>query len=92
MQGRFLLYLFQSNFISDSCAELLKLSNEVDLDAMADTFRKLVDDFQDELQPYTEQLTASLTQTYMRIVSEAVEKDSGDENVMDEKVMTGKLR
>lgn len=74
-------------------AELLKLANEVDLDALADTFRKLVDDFAEELVPYTEQLTASLAQSYVRMLAEAVEneKQSSGESSMDEKIMTGEV-
>lgn len=80
-----------SSLTQATLAELLKLSNEVDLDALAETFRKLVDDFQDELVPYTEQLMGSLAQTYLRILTETVENDKRDDatSLLDEKVLTG---
>lgn len=47
-----------------SFAELLKLSNEVDLDALTNTTRALVSEFQDDVAPFAVELTQSLVRFF----------------------------
>ncbi|KAM0788606.1 hypothetical protein ACM66B_001727 [Microbotryomycetes sp. NB124-2] len=72
--------------------ELLKLSNEVDLDALTNTTRSLVSEFQDEVTPFAAELTQSLTESFSRLVRESLEARERDPdydslNFDDEKML-----
>ncbi|KAK4050929.1 Nonsense-mediated mRNA decay protein 5 [Microbotryomycetes sp. JL221] len=54
--------------------ELLKMSNEVDLDALTNTTRSLVGEFQQEVTPFAVELTQSLTESFNRLVQESLEQ------------------
>lgn len=57
--------------------DLLKLSDETDLDILNSSMETMVEYFQDELLPVAAQLTARLCDSYMRLVREAI---AGEEN------------
>ncbi|KAI5474959.1 hypothetical protein MNV49_002143 [Pseudohyphozyma bogoriensis] len=59
--------------------ELLKLANEVDLDALTNTTRSLVQEFQEEVIPFAVELTQSLMESYSRLVHESLEIRKKDE-------------
>ena len=50
--------------------ELLKLSDETDLDVLSGTTSKIVDSFSEELLPFSVQFCTHLRDTYMRLLNE----------------------
>jgi hypothetical protein len=72
--------------------QLLKLANEVDIDALANVMEDFVEVFSAELTPFAVALSDQLKDTYMRIVSEmlANSKDQDDEigDFLDDKSIT----
>lgn len=50
--------------------ELLKLSDETDLDVLMTTQEKIVNHFAEELLPFSVQLTQQMAQSYMRLVQD----------------------
>ncbi|PFH56452.1 hypothetical protein XA68_16482 [Ophiocordyceps unilateralis] len=56
--------------------QLLKLANEVDIDALANVMEDFVEVFAAELTPFAVALCEQLRDTYLRIVRELVEKES----------------
>ncbi|KAJ9155365.1 Importin-beta domain-containing protein [Pleurostoma richardsiae] len=65
--------------------QLLKLANEVDIDALANVMEDFVEVFATELTPFAVALSEQLRDTYMRIVRELLEKNNkaGDEEYND---------
>ncbi|GAB1739217.1 hypothetical protein NU219Hw_g3966t1 [Hortaea werneckii] len=67
--------------------QLLKLANEVDVDALANVMEDFVEVFAAELTPFAVALSEQLRDTYVRIVRELIErnqsKDGGDDNYGD---------
>lgn len=74
--------------------QLLKLANEVDVDALTNVMEEFVEVFAAELTPFAVALTVQLTDTYLRIVRELVERNEqkdGDESYgeyVDDKSIT----
>ncbi|RVD85252.1 uncharacterized protein DFL_003578 [Arthrobotrys flagrans] len=70
--------------------QLLKLTNEVDLDSLANVMEELVESFATQLTPFAVDLTKSLRDTYIRIVSEVLDKTAEDEfnELIDDKSIT----
>ncbi|KAL2218054.1 putative nonsense-mediated mRNA decay protein [Thermoascus aurantiacus ATCC 26904] len=74
--------------------QLLKLANEVDVDALANVMEDFVEVFSTELTPFAVALSEQLRDTYMRIVSELLERNAakGDEegygDFLDDKSIT----
>ncbi|SCV67913.1 BQ2448_5524 [Microbotryum intermedium] len=68
--------------------ELLKLSNEVDLDALTNTTRSIVGEFQVEVMPFAVELTQSLTGSYTRLIHESLEQRAR-QNPDDESLLYG---
>ena len=74
--------------------QLLKLANEVDVDALANVMEDFVEVFAAELTPFAVALTQQLRDTYLRIVRELVERNhqkEGDDNYgeyLDDKSIT----
>lgn len=71
--------------------QLLKLTNEVDLDSLANVMEELVESFATQLTPFAVELTESLRDTYMRIVSEVLDKNAADDEyneIVDDKSIT----
>jgi hypothetical protein len=68
--------------------QLLKLANEVDVDALANVMEEFVEVFATELTPFAVALTIQLKDTYLRIVRELVERsnDKGDADTYGEYV------
>lgn len=62
---------------------LLKLTNEVDVDALANVMEEFVEVFASELTPFAVELTEQLRDTYLRIVGELMEKQSGNSTEED---------
>ena len=61
--------------------QLLKLANEVDVDALANVMEDFVEEFATELTPFAVALSEQLRDTYLRIVRELVERhNSKDED------------
>ncbi|KAK3111642.1 Nonsense-mediated mRNA decay protein 5 [Teratosphaeriaceae sp. CCFEE 6253] len=60
--------------------QLLKLANEVDVDALANVMEDFVEVFAAELTPFAVALTEQLRDTYVRIVRELIERNSSREN------------
>ncbi|RDA94706.1 hypothetical protein CP533_6716 [Ophiocordyceps camponoti-saundersi (nom. inval.)] len=56
--------------------QLLKLANEVDIDALANVMEDFVEVFAAELTPFAVALCEQLRDTYLRIVRELLEKES----------------
>ncbi|KAB8338931.1 hypothetical protein FH972_021871 [Carpinus fangiana] len=83
----------QSN-IPQIMQQLLKLANEVDVDALANVMEDFVEVFAAELTPFAVALTEQLRDTYLRIIREVIEKEGqGDEDedglgVLDDKSVT----
>ena len=50
--------------------ELLKLSDETDLDVLMTTQEKIVNNFAEELLPFSVQLTQQMANSYMRLVQD----------------------
>lgn len=57
--------------------QLLKLTNEVDVDALANVMEEFVEVFSAELTPFAVALSQQLRDTYLRIVKELLERNSG---------------
>ncbi|KAM0754334.1 ARM repeat-containing protein [Meredithblackwellia eburnea MCA 4105] len=53
--------------------ELLKLSNEVDLDALTNTTRTLCSEFAEEVTPFAVELSQSLLASYSRVIRESLD-------------------
>jgi hypothetical protein len=74
--------------------QLLKLANEVDVDALANVMEDFVEVFATELTPFAVALSEQLRDTYVRIVRELIERNSskeGDEgygDFLDDKSIT----
>jgi hypothetical protein len=74
--------------------QLLKLANEVDVDALANVMEDFVEVFAPELTPFAVALSEQLRDTYLRIVRELVSRnqEKGDESeygdFLDEKSIT----
>lgn len=74
--------------------QLLKLANEVDVDALANVMEEFVEVFATELTPFAVALSQQLRDTYLRIVKELLERNSskdGDEpygDFLDDKGIT----
>ena len=74
--------------------QLLKLANEVDVDALANVMEDFVEVFSSELTPFAVALSEQLRDTYMRIVGELLERKTskGDEEIygdfLDDKSIT----
>ncbi|KAJ5542273.1 hypothetical protein N7535_004694 [Penicillium sp. DV-2018c] len=56
--------------------QLLKLANEVDVDALANVMEDFVEVFSAELTPFAVALSEQLRDTYMRIVGELLERNA----------------
>ena len=56
--------------------QLLKLANEVDVDALANVMEDFVEEFAAELTPFAVALSEQLRDTYIRIVRELLERHS----------------
>lgn len=67
--------------------QLLKLANEVDVDALSNVMEDFVEVFAAELTPFAVALSEQLRDTYLRIVRELLEKnekrDDGDDSYGD---------
>lgn len=57
--------------------QLLKLANEVDVDALANVMEEFVEVFAPELTPFAVALSEQLRDTYLRIVRELLERSHG---------------
>ncbi|KAK2741568.1 hypothetical protein FQN57_005551 [Myotisia sp. PD_48] len=74
--------------------QLLKLANEVDVDALANVMEDFVEIFSNELTPFAVALCEQLRDTYMRIVHGILERQAskGDEDlyadILDDKSIT----
>lgn len=60
--------------------QLLKLANEVDVDALANVMEDFVEVFSAELTPFAVALSEQLRDTYMRIVGELLERNASKED------------
>jgi len=60
--------------------QLLKLANEVDVDALANVMEDFVEVFATELTPFAVALSEQLRDTYVRIVRELIERNSSKED------------
>ncbi|GAA5932308.1 uncharacterized protein JCM15063_001186 [Sporobolomyces koalae] len=58
--------------------ELLKLSSEVDLDALTNTTRTMVSEFSEEVVPFAVELSQSLAESYRRLLQETIEARDKD--------------
>lgn len=56
--------------------QLLKLANEVDVDALANVMEDFVEEFATELTPFAVALSEQLRDTYLRLVREVVERQN----------------
>jgi len=88
----FIRISMQAN-IADIMQQLLKLANEVDVDALATVMEEFVEVFAAELTPFAVQLTEQLRDTYLRIIGDVIEKGQGNpdedvENYLDDKSIT----
>lgn len=74
--------------------QLLKLANEVDVDALSNVMEDFVEVFAQELTPFAVALSEQLRDTYLRIVRELLEKnekrddDDGYGEYLDDKSIT----
>ncbi|KAI9729727.1 MAG: hypothetical protein M1834_006678 [Cirrosporium novae-zelandiae] len=74
--------------------QLLKLANEVDVDALANVMEDFVEVFATELTPFAVALSQQLRDTYLRIVRELIERnnskdeDEGFGDYLDDKSIT----
>ncbi|KAL8868435.1 MAG: hypothetical protein Q9174_004994, partial [Haloplaca sp. 1 TL-2023] len=68
--------------------QLLKLANEVDVDALANVMEDFVEEFSSELTPFAVALSEQLRDTYLRIVREILERH---ENKTDDDETFGDL-
>lgn len=60
--------------------QLLKLANEVDVDALANVMEDFVEVFATELTPFAVALTEQLRDTYLRIIREVLERGENNED------------
>ncbi|KAF2153799.1 ARM repeat-containing protein [Myriangium duriaei CBS 260.36] len=60
--------------------QLLKLANEVDVDALANVMEDFVEVFAAELTPFAVALSEQLRDTYVRIVREIIERNAPDQD------------
>ena len=65
--------LAMSPNISKIVQDLLKLSDEIDLDTLSQTMERIVDDFGDELIPFAIDVSKHLSQSYLRIMTSQLE-------------------
>ena len=70
--------------------QLLKLANEVDVDALANVMEDFVEVFATELTPFAVALTEQLRDTYLRIIKDVLERTDDKEeeevgNLLDDK-------
>jgi importin-7 len=75
----------QSN-IPQVMQQLLKLANEVDVDALANVMEEFVEVFSTELTPFSVALCEQLRDTYIRLIREVLEKEQSkvdDEDYSD---------
>jgi len=63
--------------------QLLKLANEVDVDALSNVMEDFVEVFATELTPFAVALSEQLRDTYMRIVRELLEKNENRDDGSD---------
>lgn len=63
--------------------QLLKLANEVDVDALANVMEDFVEVFAAELTPFAVALSEQLRDTYLRIVRELIERNNSKEGDAD---------
>ena len=73
--------------------QLLKLANEVDVDALANVMEDFVEVFAVELTPFAVALTEQLRDTYLRIIREVIDRGDGSDGdegipVLDDKSVT----
>lgn len=74
--------------------QLLKLANEVDVDALANVMEDFVEEFATELTPFAVALSEQLRDTYLRIVRELLERHSAKDeddtygDLLDDKSIT----
>lgn len=73
--------------------QLLKLANEVDVDALANVMEDFVEVFAAELTPFAVALSEQLRDTYVRIVRELIERNSSKDeddygDFLDDKSIT----
>ena len=74
--------------------QMLKLANEVDVDALANVMEDFVEVFSTELTPFAVALCEQLRDTYMRIIGELLERQSSktDDDIygdfLDDKTIT----
>lgn len=59
--------------------ELLKLSDETDLDVLMTTQEKIVNQFSEELLPFSVQLVQQMANSYMRLVQENLANNANDD-------------
>lgn len=64
--------------------ELLKLSDETDLDVLTQTKEKIVEHFSEELLPFAVELTEQMRNSYMRLVQENLEAAERDPDGVQE--------
>ena len=57
--------------------QLLKLANEVDVDALANVMEDFVEVFSEQLTPFAVALSEQLRDTYLRIIRELLERNEG---------------
>lgn len=80
--------------IPEIMQQMLKLANEVDVDALANVMEDFVEVFSDQLAPYAVALTEQLRDTYLRIIGELMAKGHGDDDdddgfpMLDDKSVT----
>ena len=80
--------------IPEIMQQLLKLANEVDVDALANVMEDFVEVFSAELTPFAVALCEQLRDTYMRIISELLERNASRDDddtygdFLDEKNIT----
>ncbi|KAF2761125.1 ARM repeat-containing protein [Pseudovirgaria hyperparasitica] len=60
--------------------QLLKLANEVDVDALANVMEDFVEVFANELTPFAVALSEQLRDTYLRLARVVIERGNDDEN------------
>lgn len=60
--------------------QLLKLANEVDVDALANVMEDFVEVFSTELTPFAVALSEQLKETYLRIVRELLERNASKDD------------
>lgn len=67
--------------------ELLKMTNELDMDTLTHVMELFVEVFADEVKPFAVELAMSLRDTFLRVMAEAyaaVEMENMDDSMLDE--------